>query len=303
MLSNGVEGLLYVRSKMIIAKMIIVVVFYLLGIAIISDNNAYACSLILREDVIHKPRFMLEVYPTADDNGSIEVGFMLLNKVYEDLADSLSSDRIPYYVEAELAPSADGYGEYTLLIYYYDHEQKYAERLGRGEGINHVRVRVALDTLNLIDLNPDCSTSPTNHRFPATIESLRGSTMDTIKRFDVSDIESISLRRISTDEAYIYYLAGVADVDKGLLSHPYIPFLLTITHDSGTVRQIIYAYAYTYTEDRGYGLSESVSEARVGLGLFLYHILNNLQYILAAIVGGCVVALLLARRGRLKKVA
>ncbi|MFN4336799.1 MAG: hypothetical protein ACK4FV_04365 [Candidatus Nitrosocaldus sp.] len=126
----------------------------------------------------------------------------------------------------------------------------------------------------------------------------KGSTLDTIKRFDVSDIESISLRLISTDEAYIYYLAGVADGDPSL-TYPYIPFLLTIMHDSGIAREII----YVYVEDRGYGLSESISEPRVGLGLFLYHIINNLQYILVAIIAGCIVTLLLVRRGHMKKVA
>lgn len=59
-------------------------------------NNVYACSLIMREDVMHKPRFMLEVYPA--DYNSIKEAF-ILHKVY-DVIDSLNN-RIPYYVEVE----------------------------------------------------------------------------------------------------------------------------------------------------------------------------------------------------------
>ncbi|MFN4336800.1 MAG: hypothetical protein ACK4FV_04370 [Candidatus Nitrosocaldus sp.] len=173
------EGLLFRR-----AKITIIVMLNLLGITIIPYNYVYACSLILREDVMHKPSFMLEVYPTAYNNVSIEEAFMLLNKVYADLTDSPSNDRIPYYVEAELTPSADGYGEYTLLIYYYDHEQKYAERLDVGESMNHVRASVAFNLI--MDLNPDCSTLPAEHRFFTMVESLKGSTLDTIKRFNIS---------------------------------------------------------------------------------------------------------------------
>nr|BAE03261.1 hypothetical protein HGIII-36 [uncultured Candidatus Nitrosocaldus sp.] len=239
---------------------------------------------------MHKPQFMLEVY-SVDYN--IKKAFTLLHKVYEDVTDSLSNNnRIPYYVEAELLSSTDGYGDYTLLIYYYDYEQEYGEMMYVGEDVNHVKV--SMDAFNLIDLNPDCSTLPARHRFSTLTESLQAYTMDIIKRLDASYIESISLKHISTDEAYIYYLAEVAKVNGYPLSeYPYIPFLLTVKYDSGIARQIFYVYVnggYITYEPRPFDS-------------FLYNVHTNLQYILAIIITGCIAALLLwLRRGHTEKV-
>lgn len=123
-------------------------------------------------------------------------------------------------------------------------------------------------------------------------EPLQAYTMDIIKRLDACYIESISLKHISTDEAYIYYLAEVEKVNGYPLSeYQYIPFLLTVKYDSGIARQIFYVYA-----NGGY-----ITYEPRPLDLFLY-LVTNLQYIFAITIIGCIAALLLwLHRGHTEK--
>ncbi len=262
----------------------ILAILHLVGLITIADY-AFACTLTPRIDVMHKPLFMLEAYPAAGYNYSIGEAFMLFHKVYTDVAASLAVvNNIPYYVEAEFTPLADGYGEYTLLIYYYDHEKEYTERLDIGDSIN---VRISMDAFNLIDLSPDCSTSPAaEHEFFTLVEFLNAYTMNIIKRFD-ANIESVSVQRISTDAAYVYYLAEVAKVNGDpLLAYPYIPFLITVTHDSGKEGEIV--YLYNPADRRDIYAPRPIPFSL----LILYYVLANLQYLFAITIVGCIIMLL-----------